>query len=348
MAKSNTRNILLTFLIVVLAVPIAAQDGTMISKLEDELYRTDEIISRAKELVQGANSEKAKIALEQATELQVRAWNRFRNRQNQHDLKISLGLTVKARERARVALEIAKKTVQNEHIVLRELEQAEDLLERARECASQTTDASWEGLYRSARENIDKAWQLYRSGHHYASLKLATQIKNSARKFLQACSGLSNRVSRYDNWSESVQELLNRAQEQVDNCDFETAAQMLTQAKQAFERAERLASENRFRMAEGALLSARTLAGKALRQCRGTDWLERRYNELNDRVNQLAENVAPSDDTAVRLLDQAREQLQLARESLDGGRSKAATAALKATQMNIERLQRLLNGNGLE
>ncbi|MBU8932544.1 MAG: hypothetical protein KOO62_00920 [candidate division Zixibacteria bacterium] len=344
MTRGTLRNIILSTLITVMVAPVLAQDGAMIAKLEDELQRTDEVIDRARELVQGTNSAKASLALDQANELQARAWNRFRARRNRIDLETAANLTFKARERAQVALSVARRTAQNEDVVVRELEHVEDLLERARECAAQTTGSSLKTLHQSARENLNQAWQLYRTGRHQASLKLATQIKNSVRKFLQNCQRRSNEATRYDHWTESVGELLNRAQEMASGCDSESADQLLDQALKALRLSKRLADEGKYKAAEEAVLSARTMARKAVRLCQGTDQMENRYIELGDRIDRLAENVSPSDDVARLLLDQARQQLQLAREHLNEDRGKAATAALKAAQMTIGRLQQHLDG----
>jgi len=57
-------------------------------------------------------------------------------------------------------------------------------------------------------------------------------------------------------------------------------------------------------------------------------------------ADRLKEKVAPSDDTGMRLLRLAYEQLELAENFLEDGQIEAATAGLKAAELALAQLKK--------
>jgi len=335
---------LFTFLVIFVTPNIgySQQDG-QIDKLEAELDRTDQIIERADEVVQSSNSSIARLALEQATKLQGNAWGEYHKGPGHY--KNSLDLTVRARKRAQDAFNAARLTTQSESVTLRKLEKAEVLLERVQQALSENPNRTLDGVYRSTRNNLDKAWELYRSNHIQGALKLADQVERTLLKLIKMADQYQNNARNYEHRSEIIREALDRASDMVSECDSENALRFLEQAREKFRNAESMSSERRNQAALKNLQLARELLSKATALCQDMGALENRYQNLKDRTDRLAEQIEPGNEVAFRLLNQTRKQLELARKNLGENNSEAATAALKAAQLTYNRLKRELENS---
>lgn len=331
------------FLFLMIVVPpnsAYSQNNDLIDKLEAELERTDEIIDRAKEIVLSSKSSIARLALERAIKLQQGARNQFHMGQGYY--KNSLDLTIRARKRALEAFNAARLTTQSESVVLRKLEKAEDLLDRVHQALMENSNNTLSGVYKSARDNLDRAWELYRSNYIQGALKLADQVERTLQKLRNFANQISNDTKNYEHRSEMLRQAIERATDLVNECNSENAQEFMEQAREKFRQAESMASENRFKAALKTLQLAREFTSKATSLCQNIEALENRYQRLKDQTDRLAEKVDPGNEVANKLLNQIRKQLELARQNLNDNNANAAIAAIKATQLTHNRLKKEL------
>jgi hypothetical protein len=333
-------------LALVLITPVVAQrvsggDGS--EMLRAAIEQTDQLIDRSQGVIRASGSEPAIKALEQAINAQHQAWDRF------HEATLvgyaaAKNLTMTARDLVRLALRLVSPGQDGNELqdgaVQRKLDQADDKLDRAREVLNQADNSSLDALYQGARNNLDQAWEFYRSKQYRPALKLADQVQLAAEKIIamageSSLQGGGNLDRRLDN----VSQLVDQVQQVLQDCQSGSARELMSQAKQSLDLARSL--DNRQQAgALQALKTARDLALKAERICRGNVLLEQRYNQLKTRLDRLTEQAnsltGSTRDATDRLIAQAREQLTLARGFLDQGQPERAQAALQAAHLAIQ------------
>lgn len=342
------RNMKLTFAILSLLIlttgPVLAQGftgdhGNLTDGLRAELERTDQLIERAKEAVQASQAPVARLNLKAAIDLQAQAWRAFENDYP----RLALRLTKQAREKAKKAIAAGRMNEQSEHVVLTKLERTGEMLERARELLTDQNDSHYHAILQSARDNLDKAWEFYRLSQFRAALMLANQAEKALDKLIRRSDRDMRSRLNFERRAEATQQLLERARSLLAECTSPSAEQLARHAREAFERANQFADNDKFQAAIQALQRSRKMANQALRECRTDDALIRRYERLKNEFERLTENVSPSDDRGQRFLEMAAEQLKLAEDALNNDRSETAAAALKATEMTLSQLKRYLD-----
>ena len=342
MKRTLLINITILLAILIPAAGILAQGQQVRERLQSQLERTEEILVRAREMVQSTKSSQAKVAYDDARRLQDMAMDQFRQGPGGQHWEMAAKLTMQARQRAQTALTAARTSEQNETALVRLLERTEEMLQRARGLIGETDIDALPTLYQSAKNNLDRAWEFYRDGQYRASLKIANQVERAAEKLLQQANRTARSEDNFQRRREQVGNAFALYQGRLDDCDSGTAARLMEQARAALQTAERFANEGNLQAANNALQQCYKLALQAGRLCGGAADLQLRYERLQDRADRLAEDIAPGDDQAARLLSQAREQLDLARDYLGNQQSEAGGAALKAAQLALNELQRHL------
>lgn len=306
-------------------------------RLERELERTDQTLERIADAVAQANVPLAELALEQARELQAQAWEAFRNN---HPILAS-ALTKQARERGRVALSLSRQVEQYEGAVVRRLERASDMLDRVAEKLDRSDRQVLRDLYESARNNLVRAWEFYRSEQYKPALKLADQVEQTARKLMQAAGQGGRDDAVYQRRRDVVSDFVGSAHVITSGCESAEAERQITHARRMLELADNLNEQGQAGQALESLKRAREAAMNAVRECQGADQLERRYQRLLGETERLAEQAGNNRD-ATRMLQQSREQLRIAREHMNNANPEAAAAALQAAQLTIQQARRIL------
>lgn len=313
-----------------------------------ELERTDQMLQRAGEAVRGSNNPVASASFMKAEEIQTMAWSRFRE-ETLENYQAALKLTRMARQQAGLALSNSRQTEQYEGAVLQKLERAGDLLERAREAVEVGADANLQAIYDLAGENLTKAWEFYRNGDYKPALKLANQVNKAAEKILNFFNDQLRKEGFYERHRENVAAMLQKAREEMSQCGSEVAQKIMNQAENAFKNAEQLSSEKRFRAAIKQLQMTREMLMKAQRECQGLDFLTNRYERIKSEADRIAEQVTqlPTDqvEAAGKLLDQLYQQLDLSYQYIQQEQVEPAQASLKAAQLILSQLKRLVNRN---
>lgn len=326
-------------LILVLAGPSIAQGPStdQAVRLERELERTDQALERIADAVAQANVPLAELAYEQAKDLQARAWEAF------HDdrLVIAAALTKQARERGKVALSLSRQVEQYEGAVVRRLERASENLDRVAESLAGTDRSVLQNLYESTRSNLERAWEFYRAKQYKPALKLADQVDQAARKLMQAA-GLSQMAdASYERRREAVRDFIDNAGDITAGCESIEAEQQMARAHQMLQLADDLNGKRQSGQALATLKRSREAAMQAVRECQGSDQLEKRYQRLLDESERLAEQ-AEGNEAVQEMLRKTREQLDIAREHIQNNSPEAAAAALQAARLTMQQARRML------
>jgi hypothetical protein len=327
---------LLVGLIALLATSGLAQTNAQVGKVRTELERTDEVIERAKEAVRSTNAPVAGLALQKAIKLQKGAREWLRHRQ----LPAAYNQTIKAREQAKSALVRCRLTEQGETVVMRKLERAAELLERAKEAMPPGPDGRLCAIYESAKNNLSRAWEFYRIQRYRAALKLANQVINAGQDILNAANRQIRRYAEFERRSDAVVELIARVREKIAECGSDDALRLVEQAHKTYQLSRELASESKYAAALRNLQQARKMAMEASKMCNGVGALSRRHERIKNETDRLAERISPDDDTARRFLNQVYEQLQLAEDFINRQQTEAAAAALKAAHLTLNQLKK--------
>ena len=337
--------LLLITLVAFAAGSALAQSGNQGSRVQRELERTDDLIAEAEETVRASGNPLALQSLQVAVQHQKTARSAFG--QGMHVM--AYNQTKKAREAAQKAMTLARASEQLEGVVLRHLEKAELLLNRLGEHLAEHQDGPAQALFEHARNNLDRAWEFYRSGQYRPALKLADQADKTGQR-LAAQLRLQERGSAlFERRREQVTRQMEQARETAVDCDSEIASELLIRAREALKMADELHGRDNQRGALQALKRCQDLAGRALRDCQGTDALEQRYRRTVDEADRQAERLADIEparaETARHLLDQVYEQLDLARRLWEEGKQDSAAAALQAAQLVLHQAQRYISGD---
>jgi len=348
--KNIARNFLLIFCAFILLVPttFAQHNGSqgsgngMVDALRRQMEQTDDLIDRAKDVVQNSNSAKAKIALESAVKLQENAWTKF-NDGTVVGYREAAMLSAQARERAKYAIANGPFTEQNDDVVLRKLERANELLDRARESLSGNQDKNLQSTFDTADDNLTRAWEFYRNGQPRPALKLCNQVERAINRLVFLANRRNANQANFQRHMDNIESLMNRAKDQLASCDNQNAKGLFDQAQKAFRLAQELSTDGHLAAAVQALMNARNLSSQAVGLCTGFDALNQHYDRIKNDADLIKETVPPSGDKARRLLDQVYQQLGLARQYIDDQKTDMATAALKAADLSLNLVVKMLN-----
>jgi FtsZ-binding cell division protein ZapB len=340
------KKLTLTYLIVLglatllFAAVSNAQSPEQIDRLRQELERTDDIIEQAREAFRSTDAPMAGLPLQKAIDLQRRAWMNFKNKR----YALAFKLTMEARELAKKAMVRSRMIEQGETVVLRRLEQAGELLERARDAMPAGPEGKLWALYESAKDNLSRAWEFYRESRYRVALKLANQVVKAAREILNVSNLRFRQETEFERRLEAVGEVIDRAKDKAAGCGSEAAQRLLDQAIKSYQLSKDLAAKKNYQAALQNLRKARCLAMEVAKKCDGTEGLSRRYERLKSEADAWNERIPPDNDLARKLIRQAYEQLELAQTYIAQNRTEAAAAALKAAQLALNQLKRHLGG----
>jgi len=343
---------LLTALVMTLATGSTyAQMGSndQIEQLRLFLEQNDEILERARDAVRATNvsTPLAEMTLQQASKLQESAWESFRLER----YSMAYSLARRARDKANAVLAAIRQTHQDEGetVVQRRLERAADLLDRAKGSATDGQRRLMRTLYETANSNLHRAWEFYRNGQYRPALKLADQVEKTAQKILTMNNAATRGQHQLERRLENANQLMDRAQSAVADCGSESAGRLMDRADDALMMARRLEQENRPLAALQALKNAREMAQRALAECQGSDQLIVRYERLRQRAEMLTELVSNTSGqagtTARRLIEQAYDQLEMAKSYIDRGKPEQALPALQATSLALRQAQKYIESH---
>ena len=343
----------LAILGIALSVTAQTDRSRGIELLRAELDRTDQMIERAEPLVRNSENQTAIGTLDRAKNLQGRAHEEF-SKATLAGYASARKLTLLAREQVLLALKLIGgargNTEQQDDFVLRKLESAASLLDRALESLATVETRSLVAIAEAAKGNLDRAWEFYRNKQYRPALKLAEQVEKAAEKILSTTERGEIGREDFDRRSSNVRQLIDQVRQQLTDCNTETGQAFLAEAEQAFRLAQELHDRQRIGASLQALQRARELAMKAGRECRGLERLQERYDQLTAQLNRLKDATsAPgyqAADSFRKLVAQAEDQLSLASRHINGGDWRKAAVALQAAQIAIRQAEELMKQAG--
>jgi len=342
MKTSILKYVISLSLVLLACSSLMAQGHSNGQQVRRELERTDDYIVRAQEAVRASNNPVAARTLSQAETKQKNAWGQF----GQQRLSIALKWTREARSTASDAYSQCRNTEQIEGVVLRKLERARDVLDRAREAFSGKQKAGHRAMIRTAEDNLTRAWEFYRDHRYTAALKLADQVEKAAKRVGKQAETQGREATLYQRRWEAVDRRVQQARETVGDCELKTAREHLEHAVEAMSLAEDLNRDARPAASLQALKRARNSAMKAINECQGLDPLWSRHQKLSDQAERLSEKSeslsGPGGEAAQTLIDKASRQLDLAGDRLKEEKLKQAITALQAAQLALRQAERYI------
>jgi len=353
MKRFITIHILILALMTGLEASVSAKGGgggqgdPRVDRIRMEMEQTDQIIERAKDAVDVSKAPAAKLALEKAMQLQQRARDEFQ-KGNLNGYLAASKLTRDARNLAKKALVASRYSEQNEDRVLARLDRVQDLLDRAREMLNDSDNKRMRPLFDLAVDNMDKAWQFYRSNQHRVALKLADHVESTARRIMQASGRGPGTAGQYTGRMENLERHMERLRQRMQDgeCGSEAAKKFMEQAERAAQISREAAARGDVDIAFESLQQAQRLASEAAGYCENGYQLQHQYERMKARLDDLSEEV-PSGTTAHEILDQATRQLELAKQKIRDEEFDAAAAALRVAQMQLRQVEEQLRSGTL-
>jgi len=331
MRKMETTLMILPFLALMLANPLSTHAQGRLDdagKAQEALQKTDEVISSARGVIEESRSQKGRLALEVAVQMQARAWSGFRSQ----GYLMALKLTIKAREEAWHAIALARSDAQFEQNHTRIAEDTYERLARLRELMIETgvRDEQAMRLMEQARNLLEQSRLNSQQLHYQLALKLANNaqqlasraeerirntraLKETAERRLALLERLIERSRERAREAEGdpVRVQLRLAEEQLDRGRELLKSGRYREAKQAFERCERaLRNSARFMPAQTALDPQNRL--------------QEAYRLLERAGELAAEKGTPPDPKTLEIMEQARAMLRRAEDAIAAGHTDEA------------------------
>ncbi|HDQ99797.1 MAG TPA: hypothetical protein ENN51_05895 [candidate division WOR-3 bacterium] len=253
------KTITLLICLLALGVPVFAQGGDEAPKVRQELENTDRLIERAEPLVRESGNEEALALLNEAKELQARAWNQHRQRRHQ----LALYTTNQARLRLRRALELVGVDPDK---VAGEIRRTAELLAEAAPVIRRAGVREAEELLRLALGEQEAARRYHEARRYALALRFTRAARNHAREALERVRRQGGR-ERVASELDRTDALLARARERAG--DEDRAREVLERAESLQKQARESLELDRLLPALRLTLAARNLLVRAWEAARG-------------------------------------------------------------------------------
>ncbi|MBU1319787.1 MAG: hypothetical protein KKG33_09595 [candidate division Zixibacteria bacterium] len=160
------------------AIQMSDENSSLVSR---EIERTDDVLKKAHDQVRESNDQNAVSLLERASKTQTDGKEFFRGNR----LKIALKATLKARDTAKKAIEIAGRQPNQTNRLRREIDRTDDLIAKALERATQLeSNGQVHMLLENARASQLIARERFESGDHQSALNQTTRARDVAKQAL--------------------------------------------------------------------------------------------------------------------------------------------------------------------
>lgn len=250
------------------AAPARAQPSPELRTRVDEAIRlTDSRIADAQSHLAGCQQADAVSNIQFALSLQGEAKQRFTSATVDMDLRIALDLTGRARYRAENAMRLARCCLEHDRIVA-QLEHTRGLIERARERAETCGNDQARALLRTAVDQQRQAEVALSEGRCLIGLQFSLSARDKSLRALRLC-GFDDRIEdRVQQFLSQTDRRLERARSAVEGARSDRAQQALDMATELQSRAYGQYRESRFEASMRLSRSARDAADRAERLAR--------------------------------------------------------------------------------
>ncbi|MEO0108445.1 MAG: hypothetical protein ABIK62_04655 [candidate division WOR-3 bacterium] len=309
---------------------IAAQRLERSDAVRAELERTDQIIARARELVENSGNQPALRDLNLAIETQRKAWAAF----DLGGLRAAEKLTLAARRLAQRAILLVR---YNPDRINAEIERALELMREIGPRIERSRNPRAIELWRLAESEINSARQELRREHYLLALKFAAAARNHARMAIALVLGTAD-PERIRAELERTDDLIKRVQERLTAISSQQAQELLRRAED-WQQQARTALENQMPgQALRLTLAARDLLLRAWERGSGLvgqALVERALAETDQMIERWTDLIRRNDQPEPgQLLEQAiRNQTQAQAEFLARRFRPAYEATVRARRL---------------
>ncbi|MEO0079928.1 MAG: hypothetical protein ABIK44_04565 [candidate division WOR-3 bacterium] len=325
-------------IIVILILALAAALAQSGQRVLEELRQTDEVIDRAREVVEPSNNQEAKGLLGEAIQLQNQAWDNYHGRRYVR----AHGLTMDARLKARNAAGMVQADPER---IQAEIRRTDELFAFAGPLIKRAAEPRALELWRIAGSEQQSAKDEFGRRHYWLALKFTLAARLHVRTILNLLKAVIA-PERVEAEIQRTAELTVRAQEAVQNSGNERARLLLQKALSLQEQA-RVSFRNRlYSQALRKTISARTILLRAWELATVAPvptMVDQALKETDRLLETWAESIAQSDNPEAKgLLEQARIRQRSALEFHARNRLRLALAESNAAFRMIQRAIELI------
>ncbi len=347
MMRMNAKLMIVIFLLALpLAAPVAAQHGGMsdMDQLRAAIDKTQDIIAEAKEAVSESGSERARNQLAMAIRLQSAATEMMRSGSVFNPtFAMQVGkYTLNARRRAQRAIAITRQADENEDYVRGRLERTDELIRQAEEEIGSDMPPGLKVLIDTARDQQERARELFRNRRLKASLQLTLQTD---RSLIRAMEQQGTHVRAQKRYQAQVDRYL-QLREQIGasgDADRPEIGDRMKNAETLREQAEKLAGEERYGRADKMMTQAVEILSREAERLREPAKIKAALENLTREMERIQERVEQSDAAGIReQYRNARQHVNRASELYAQNDYEAAAAQIQAAHQLMQRIARAL------
>lgn len=304
-----------------LAIPALAQNATDAERVKQALNRTDEIIDEARSAVAESRSNKARLRIEKAEAIQSKAHESFQKR----SYRLSLELTMEARQEANQAMAMARLEVQTEARLGRIVEETIERIGRVRDIAiaGEIKAERPMKLIEEARSLLEKSRLNANQYRYQLAVKLAENARQravQAEKEIRMIRGAKDMAMRR---LTLLERLIERARDRVRETREKGTERQLHLAERQLHNAREMLRDGKYRAARIAIEQCEKTLRNLIRRIRRQS-LSDPAAALDEayRLVERAENLIGRHET--RTANRSRERIEQVKRLLDRAEQEAA------------------------
>ena len=308
-----------------------------------ELDKTDRMIERADEAVKEAGSVIGSLHLKRAIRLQDNAKEAFQ----EIAFRKAIKLTLSARQQAKKAVGAVQASDNNSNKVQREIEQTDDILERANEMVRHSTSQKVSSILEAAIKTQVGAKEFFRNHRLMIALKATLKARDTAKRAVDLAGSNRNNTAHVERELQRTDDLISRATDKAAEFGVgETIHRMLENAKGAQSKAYEKLRSGHLVAAMNQTMRARELTNKALKQMEKAVQPKRveKYLQQNDRlISDIRDMLSESPNSeAERLLEAALDHQKAARDAYSDGQIQTVIVEAKAARELTNKARNLI------
>lgn len=328
-----------------LAAPVAAQYGdNRMERLMETVGKTQDIIEEAKEAVSESGSERARNQLAMAIRLQKAAREMIESAVLFSDaLGMQVGkYTLGARGRAQRAIAITQQAEENEDYVRGRLERTDELIRQAVEESGDEMPPGLKALIDTAKDQQERARELFRDRRLKASLQLTLQTERSLIRAMERQGTHVRAQKRYQAQLDRYIQL----REQIgpgDETGHSEVGELVKNAEALREQAEKLAEQERYGRADKIISQAVESLSREAERLREPAKIKAALDNLGLEMERIRNRVASSNAPGIKeQFRNAEQHISKASDLYAQGNYEAAAAQLQAARQLMHRIARTL------
>jgi len=223
------------------------------------IERTDQVISKAKEVAGRSENRRVFSLLEMAVNNQQKAKEFFK----EHKLKMALKFTLKARETAQKVLSLTNKGKRLDRLARKELEITDRFIEKASAIIPESQIQKADQLFNQARSLQEKAWDMFNQKRFAKAIKNSQKARELVKKALRLVEQditpqmVENAIEQNERLIEKGVEKINAVSNPEAQSTFENGLSHQSKAREYYR-------EGKFKAALAEAKVARRLISKAL------------------------------------------------------------------------------------